>query len=117
MTELRAKVVEDRIERTIEIEVIDGPVIDVSASWHRKVRRIQVDLLTIRTLNGQTIWLAASGGMRRVDGTTSELQRGDITWHPHAKPGGLDLAPVWAQQIWREAPAGLTTWRFKIGEE
>jgi len=110
MSELRARVSSERTERTIRIEILDGPVIDVTADWHRKVRRIQVDLLTIRVVNGQSAGIAASGGMRRVDGTTSDLQRGEIIW----RASGIITSPEWIQQVWREAPVGVTSWRFPV---
>ena len=108
MTELRARVETDRIERTIWVEVLDGPVIEVTRSWHVKVRRIAVDLLFIEIVNGETVSITASGGMARVDGTISDLQRGRIEWRASV----IDTCPDWIQRVWREAPAGVTVWRF-----
>lgn len=106
---MRAGVASDRTERTISVEVFDGPVLDISQSWNVKVRKIQVDRLLITVINGETTQLRAFGGMRRVDGTTSPLQRGEYVW------GGASISssPDWAQLIWREAPAGVTIWRFR----
>jgi len=112
MSELRARIDQDRTERRISIEILDGPILEIEGSGHHLVREIEVDLLIIRVIDGETVLITAYGGMVRADGTISDLRRGKAEWRASA----VTTSPQWVQRIWREAPAGVTTWRFPIDQ-
>ena len=113
MSELRARVSSDRTERRISIEVLDGPLLEIAGSGNHLVRKIEVDLITIRIINGETVLITVSGGMVKADGTISDLRRGTAEWRASA----VATSPEWVRRIWREAPAGVTTWRFLMAED
>jgi hypothetical protein len=101
---MKAATAKDTTERTIVINVVDGPVLDVTQSWHRRPRLIRVERVTVQVLNGRVRELTALGGLVLKNGRTSLGQRDRRTW-----ASDNDL-PEWAQRFWNEAPDGVTFW-------
>lgn len=115
---MNAAVVEDLTERTIRIKVADGPVVDITESWHVKVRKIKVEQVVIHIYGGETHSIRVNGGMVRVDGTISDAQGGRKVWsRDRFTYEPVDAAPAWAQKLWREAPAGVTEWQISAEEK
>lgn len=109
---MRAAVSRDTTDRTIEIKVADGPLLDVTRSWHTKTRLIQVQAVTIRTINGETRGIKATGGLVLKSGRTSDQRWGELSWGTGLGLDRIDTAPEWVQILWREAPAGVTGWKI-----
>jgi hypothetical protein len=101
---MKAAVEKDHTERTIAINVVDGPVLDVTQAWHRRPRLIRVERVMVRIGNGRVRELTALGGLVLKNGQTSLGQRDRRTW-----TSDNDL-PEWAERFWNQAPDGVTYW-------
>jgi hypothetical protein len=102
---MKAAVEKDHTDRTIAINVVDGPMLDVTQTWHRRPRLIRVERVMVRIGNdGWVRELTALGGLVLKNGQTSLGQRDRRTW-----ASDNDL-PEWAKRFWKEAPDGVTYW-------
>jgi len=113
---MKAAVERDNLARKITIKVVDGPILDVSESWHTKPRRIRVERITITIFNGETTSMVVTGGIVLKSGAASTGQRGQLEWSAQALVGSqlISRAPAWAQLIWRQAPVGETYWSLEV---
>lgn len=110
---MKAAILKDSVIRTIEIRVIDGPVLDVSQAWHSKPRRIQVERVVITVIDGETRKMELLGGTVLKTGRPSQTQRGHKVFYTDqwtVTDEKISSAPPWAQVFWREAPAGVSYW-------
>jgi hypothetical protein len=105
---MRAAVSLDTTTREIIIKVVDGQIVDITKAWQTKARRIQVDRIVLWVVDHKTRSIRAFGSVMRKDGKPG-LQRGSSAWSVHT----IDGAPEWAQILWRDAPAGVTSWKIE----
>lgn len=116
---MRAAVERDTMTREIVITVKDGIELDVSETWHTRPRRIRVDTVTIRVLDGETLSIRAAGGLLLKDGRASDLQRGHKAWNHRNTTeynNGIETAPEPIREMWRQAPAGITEYTWTAAE-
>lgn len=115
---MKAATTKDTIVRELVINVVDGPVLDVTEMWHRRPRRIRVERVTIRIVDGKIRSLTALGGLVLKNGETSLGQGDKQVWVAAGTYGTpIDDAPEWARQFWNEAPNGVDYWAVLGSEE
>lgn len=109
---MRASVRHDTTEWVITLEVSGVPDLDVTENWHHWPRTIRPDHVTIHLVDDRVKDLTASGPLVKRNG---EPGNNRATWRLY--PTGtryqsvtLDMAPEWVRTLWREAPAGVTSW-------
>jgi hypothetical protein len=112
---VRAAIERDTTAREITIKIMDGPLLDVTRSWQAQPRVIQVNRVIIRVVDHETRNIRAFGALIKKNGQPGQ-QRGEAEWRSSAYTDRdrIDTAPQWVQKLWREAPAGVTSWREEV---
>ncbi len=109
---MQAAVKRDTTVRTITVEVVNTPDIDVTRSYHRKPRIFRPDTVVITQVDGEIQNARVSGGLVLKSGAASTEVRESEKWHTGSwSTPKLSDAPDWLQAIIDEAPQGVTTWR------
>jgi hypothetical protein len=113
---MKAEVDRDTRTRQIDVTIEDGPLIDVTESWHDKPRAIRADHVTIRVVDGETRRINVSGFLVKKDGSPSDSVRAKRGWGPdgYRPEERISEAPEWVQSLFTEAPSGVTGWSWHL---
>lgn len=110
---MRAEVTRDTTTRTISLNVIGVPDIDVTRTYHRKPRIFRPDRVVIRVVNAEIHSVSASGGLVLKSGAASTEVREGWQWHPDTDFGidsNISTAPAWVHTLVNGALVGITFW-------
>lgn len=109
---MRAAVTKDTTVRTITLEVVNAPDIDVT-TYHRKPRIFRPDTAIVGLVDGKLTSVKTMGGLVLKSGAASDAVREGTTYYPDdswCAPKIKD-APEWVRVIAAEAPLDRTSWR------
>lgn len=104
---MQAQVKSDDARRTIVIDVMDVPDIDVTRSYHKKPRVFRPDRVGMTFTNGALGGITVSGYLVLKSGGTSDVIRESQCWYSVRDETTM---PGWLQLLIGQAPAGVTLW-------
>jgi len=111
---MQGVVEQDQTVRTITVRVADVPDLDITRSWHSKVRSIRPDNLVIVVIDGRIAKATVTGGLVLKTGGASESARQSEEWFGDCVRLISD-APDWVRLICDTARRGTTEWNVKQG--
>jgi len=116
---MRAHVTKDTSTRTIELELEGLPDIDITERYHAKPRSIRPDKARINIVSNETRSIVIYGGLVKKSGQPSEHVRESTTYSRNAYRDRerLDQAPGWVQELFNQAPTGITSFSWVSREE
>lgn len=116
---MKATVTKDIGTRTIELALEGLPDLDVTESWHKDRKYIRPDKATIHIRDNETRSINVMGGVVKKSGQPSEHVRTNRTFTPRAYriEERIEDAPGWVQELFNQAPAGITAFTWVSPEE
>jgi hypothetical protein len=115
----RATVLTDKSTRTIELALEGMPTLNVTEEWHLQPRLIAPDKARIVVTDGEARSIYVSGYTIKKSGQPSEHVRADRTYRPKAyrETERLATAPGWVQELFSQAPNGITKFSWETTKE
>ena len=116
---MKATVFSDVSTRKIELTLEGLPDLDITQSWHSKPRTIRPDKAIIHISSGETRSINVMGYLVKKSGQPSDSVRDNLTFttQPYRVKERLDQAPGWVQELFTQAPLGITEFSWVSPEE
>lgn len=113
---MKAEVESDTSSREVRIAVTGGPELNITEPWHNRLRRIRVERISVRIVDGELRSVTASGPLLRIDGSASTSATDKHVWRKHGlrETEAFSAAPDWVQQLVSEATQGVSTWTVEL---